>query len=142
MKKLVSIIFHMDTMKFLYTKKNALINFLAVLPEIVTKACLKENIKHGFIKASIINQELNRYPVFNKILATCHQKPMLEEYRMVVDSFPEFLNIKDEEGHINEDHFDVCGTRMDMDDNGNNVFRAADIAQESYQRSKRLTHSQ
>jgi hypothetical protein len=33
-----------------YTKKNALINFLSVLPEIVTTACSKDNIKHGFIK--------------------------------------------------------------------------------------------
>ncbi len=53
MKKLVSEMFHTDTMTFLslnHTKKNVLIDFLAVLPEIVMKACLKENIKHGFIE--------------------------------------------------------------------------------------------
>ncbi len=52
MKKLVSEIFEMDRMKCLslkYTKKNALINFPSVLPEIVT--CSKDNIKHGFIEA-------------------------------------------------------------------------------------------
>ncbi len=53
MKKLVSKMFEMDRMKCLllkYTKKNALINFLSVLPEIVTTACSKDNIKHGFIE--------------------------------------------------------------------------------------------
>jgi hypothetical protein len=97
------------------------------------KACLKENIRHGFIDAGIIDQELNRYPVFNKIVATYHQKPMLEKYWMVVDSFFDFLNIMDKEGHINNDHFDVCGIRMDVDVNGKLFFTTAGVVQESYQ---------
>jgi hypothetical protein len=43
--------------------------------------------------------------------------------------------------HIHEEHADVCGIRMDKDINGQNVFRTAGIAQESFQCSKCLTHS-
>jgi hypothetical protein len=38
------------------TKKNALIDFLTILAEIATTTCSKENIKHGFIEARIINR--------------------------------------------------------------------------------------
>ena len=136
--------FYSDKLSFLSlksTKKNALINFLSVLPEIATTACSKDNIKHGFIQAGIINKEFNRYPVFNKILATCRQQPTIEEYRKVVEKFPDFLDIMNEKGHIDEDHFDVSGIRMDKDINRQNVFRTTGIAQESFQHSKCLTHS-
>ena len=38
-----------------------------------------------------------------------------------------------EKGHIEEEQFDVCGIRMDKDINGQDVFRTAGIAQESFQ---------
>ena len=50
MKRLISNMFHSKNMSFLSlksTKKNALIDFLSVLPEISTTACSKDNIKHG-----------------------------------------------------------------------------------------------
>jgi hypothetical protein len=47
----------------------------------------------------------------------------------------------DKEGHILEDHFNLCGIRMDKDIHGKEVVRAATITQESYQQSKCLTHS-
>ena len=55
-------------------------------------------------------------------------------------NFHDFLDIMNEKGHIEEEHFDVCGIRMDKDINGQDVFRTAGIAQESFQRSKCLTH--
>jgi hypothetical protein len=47
----------------------------------------------------------------------------------------------DEEGHIPKEHFDLAGVQMDKDIKGNEVVRLANISQESYQRSKCLTHS-
>ena len=123
MKRLISNMFHSKNMSFLSlksTKKNALIDFLSVLPEISTTACSKDNIKHGFIQAGIIDKELNRYPIFNKILATCHQQ---------VESFADFLNIVNEKGHIDEEQYDIRGIRMDKDINGQYVFRIVGIAQ-------------
>ncbi len=81
MKRVISNIFHSDNLSFFSlksTKKNALIDFLSVLPDIAKTACSKDNIKHRFIKAGIINKEFNRYLIFNKILTTCHQQPTLE----------------------------------------------------------------
>ena len=143
MKRLISDMFHSEDMSFLSlksTKKNALIDFLSVLPDIATRACSKDNIKHGFIQAGIIDEDLNRYPVFNKILATCRQQPTLEEYHTVLETFPEFIEIMDKFGHIDEEQFDVRGIRMDKDINGQDVFRTVGIAQESFQQSKCLTH--
>jgi hypothetical protein len=122
------------------TKKNALIDFLSVIPEIATTACSKDNIKHGFIQAGIIDKEFNRYPVFNKILATCRQQPTIKEYRTVLESFKDFIKIMDKKGHIDEEQYDIRGIRTDKDINGQNVFRTAGIAQESFQCSKCLTH--
>jgi hypothetical protein len=68
MKRLIKNMFDSDLFDFLRlksTKKNALIDFLAVLPDIATTACSIDNIKHGFIEAGIINKEFNLFPVFN-----------------------------------------------------------------------------
>ncbi len=54
MKKLINDMFQSDWLEFLSlksTKKNELIDFLSVLPEVATTTCSKENIKHGFIEA-------------------------------------------------------------------------------------------
>jgi hypothetical protein len=93
------------------------------------------------LKLGSLTWKFDRYPVFNKILATCPQQSTLEEYRTVIDSFEDFLDIMDEKGHIEEEHYNVCGIRMDKDVNGRNVFRTAGIAQESFQHLKYLTHS-
>jgi hypothetical protein len=86
----------------------------------------------------IINKDYHPYSVFNKILLTFCQLYSQDEYNTVVKSFNHFLNITDQEGHIQ--HFDLCGVRIDKDINGNDVIRLANISQESYQHSKCLTH--
>ncbi len=70
-----------------------------------------------FHVAGFVDKDLNRYPVFNKILATCRQTPSLEEYWTVINSFEDFFKILEEKGHISEEHFDVCGIRLDKDIN-------------------------
>ncbi len=90
--------------------------------------------------SGIVDSKYYWYPEFNKILSTCHQLYSRNEYKTVVDTFDHFLRIIDKEGHIAEDHFDLCEIRMDKDIHGKDVVRAATIMQESYQRSKCLTH--
>jgi hypothetical protein len=54
MKRLISDITHsykLEFFSFKSSKKNALIDFLLVLPNIVTSGCSKEDIKHGFLEA-------------------------------------------------------------------------------------------
>ena len=57
-----------------------------------------------------------------------------------MESFINFLDIVNEKGHIDEEQYDIRGIRMDKDINGQDFFRTAGIAQESFQRSKCLTH--
>jgi hypothetical protein len=64
-----------------------------------------------------------------------------DKYDTVVETFEHFLRMMNEEGHIPEEHFDLGGIGMDKDINSKDVVRAATIMQESYQRSKCLTHS-
>ena len=54
MKKLVMSIFDRQELKSLTlkpNKKNVLIDFLATLPDILTKTCTRKNIVHGFLEA-------------------------------------------------------------------------------------------
>jgi len=88
-------------------KRNALIDFLSKIPEIATKACTPDNIQHGFIEAGIIDKDKLRYPVLNKILATCRRNPTKVEYELILDTFEYFLNAAVENGHIPEEYL-IC----------------------------------
>jgi len=115
------------------SKKNALIDFLSVLPEVATKACTPKNIRHGFIEAGYIDPDKFRYPVFNKILATCRRAIKKDEYENMCETFPHFLQAMVEQGFIPEEYFDLYGIAVDRDMNGDEVVRLATIAQESHQ---------
>jgi hypothetical protein len=52
-------------------KRNSLVDFISSLSVIATKACTVKNIQHGIIEAGMIGAENLRYPVFDKIIATC-----------------------------------------------------------------------
>ncbi len=82
---------------------------------------------------------VNRWPVWDKILATCRQKIEREEYDSIIRNFNHYLSIMEEQGHIPDQYFDDCGVRMDKDVHGKVIVRSAMIAQESYQRSKCLS---
>jgi hypothetical protein len=88
----------------------------------------------------IIDANVHRWPVWDKILATCRQKIEREEYESIIRNFNHYLSIMEEQGHIPDQYFDDCGVRMDKDVHGKVVVRSATIAQESYQRSKCLSH--
>ena len=88
----------------------------------------------------IIDKDGHRWPVLENILATCKQAITLEDFNTFTDNFKYLLEITNEEGHISEQHFDLCGFRPDIDINGNVVPRLATIMQESYQRAKNMTH--
>ena len=121
-------------------KKSTLIDFLAVLPDVVTKACDSKNIRTGFIAAGIIDKDNYRFPVLNKILATCRRNVTKEESDNILDLFEHFLTTFDEQGHIPEEVFDMYGIINDFDANRNVYRRDAGILQESWQRAKCLTH--
>jgi len=88
----------------------------------------------------IIDPDVHRWLVWDKILASCRQKIEREEYDSIIRNFNHYLSIMEEQGHIPDQFFDDCGVRMDKDVHGKVVVNSAMIAQESYQRSKCLSH--
>ena len=63
-----------------------------------------------------------------------------EEYDSIIRNFNHYLSIMEDQGHIPDHYFDECGVRQDKDVHGKVVVRSATISQESYQRSKCLSH--
>ena len=54
-----------------YRKKNALIDFLSCVPEML-EACLKKKfIKQSFVESGMIDAETGTVPVFDKLMGTC-----------------------------------------------------------------------
>ncbi len=88
----------------------------------------------------IIDPDKLQWPVSDKILVTCRQKINRDEYENIIRNFNHYLSIIEEQGQIPDQYFDDCGVRMDKDIYGKVVVRSATIAQESYQRSKCLSH--
>ena len=62
------------------TKKKSIIDFIASVPEMTSKAVTRNNILHGFKENGMVDSKLLRYPDFDKMLATCRLYPIIKEY--------------------------------------------------------------
>jgi hypothetical protein len=121
-------------------KMKSLIDFISTLLEMATKACSVKNIEHGFIMTGQIDGWNMRFPVFNTILSTCRRNPNKEEYENIEKNMTNILYHSSEYGHISKDVYDQMGIVRDHDSMGCEVLRDATISQESYQRTKCLSH--
>jgi hypothetical protein len=121
-------------------KYKALIDFIACLPEMLTKACTRENIVHGSTANGMLDQKKRRFPDFDNLLGTCRKHPTVEEYKLCEDSFKELFEYQFMHGHVPDDKFDEFGFPQDEDPNGKKVRREATLSQETHQRAKCLSH--
>jgi hypothetical protein len=73
MKALMSDAFKekLEDLKLALNKRHSLVDFISTLSVMATKACTVKNIRHGFIKAGMIDINNLQYPVLNKIISTC-----------------------------------------------------------------------
>ena len=112
------------------TKKNAIIDFVASVPDMTSKAVTRDNVIHGFKENGMIDSKLFRFPDFDKMLATCRKDPTDSEYQLCIDSFPHLFKIYQEKGHVDDEVFEQLGFPMDRDVDGTNVslIRALTIA--------------
>ena len=60
------------------SKNNAIIDFVSYVPEMTTKAVTGNKTMHIFVENGMIDFENNRFPDFNKILATRRKDPTVE----------------------------------------------------------------
>ena len=104
------------------------------------KACTVKNIQQGFIEAGMIDVDNLRFPVFDRIIATCRRNPSTEEYNNIENNMNMIIHESCEFGQISEEVFNRIGIPRDRDSMGREVMRDATITQESYQRTKCITH--
>jgi hypothetical protein len=121
-------------------KMKSLINFIPTLSEMATKAYSVKNIQHGFIMTGLIDGTNMHFPVFDTILSMCRRNPKKEEYENIEKNMTNILYHSSDYGHNLEDLYDQMGIVRDCDSMGCKVLREATISQESYQRTKCLTH--
>jgi hypothetical protein len=121
-------------------RRHSLVDFISSLSVKATKACTVKHIQHRFIKAGMIDAENLRYPVFDKIIATCRWNPSVEEYKNIENNMNTIIHKSCEFGHISKEVYDRLNIVRERDKMGHEVMRDATITQESYQRTKCLTH--
>jgi hypothetical protein len=90
----------------------------------------------------MIDNKTYRFPVFNKILATCRRNIEQSEYDLIKNHFGAFFEAASRDGIVSERLYNQLNIRVDKDMNDNDVLRDCGISQESRQRSKCLTHHQ
>jgi hypothetical protein len=65
----------------------ALIDFCSKFPEMAAKAMSESNVKHGFVENRMIDKDMSKYPVLDKILATCKRNIPIDLYQKFIDNF-------------------------------------------------------
>jgi len=109
-------------LKLTHTKTHALIDFISVLPRILSTACTVDNIKKGFLVNGTIDEEVHQYPSWNGVLSTCKRNPSDEEYLNIFDTYPDFLRQCDKEGgNADEDFHDLRGMMRDKNHHGSSI---------------------
>lgn len=143
LKKLIWQAFHGGDLKFLNLndkKMRSLIDFIPSFVDIAGKALTERNVRHGFVQGGMIDEDKMKYPVLEKILATCKSEIPIELYDKFIASFTRLYKLMFDNGHVPDEVYDELGFPKDKDANGNDVLRYAGISQESKQRSKILIH--
>ncbi len=123
-------------------KKNSLIDFLSVLPTILTCAMIHENnIIHGFISNGFLDDKSHWFPVMNKILGTCCRMPTKEQYDACLSTFPILFEHFYNDGHVSDKLFEQHGIPKDIDIFGSVRVQYAGMTQENQQQAKTLNHA-
>ena len=72
-------------------KKNSLIDFTSILPEMVTHAGTKFNILKDFLSAGFIGDKYKRYPDFNKNNCNLPTQPIQRRIQPLPQKLPRLI---------------------------------------------------
>mmetsp|Transcript_4826 Transcript_4826/g.7450 ORF Transcript_4826/g.7450 Transcript_4826/m.7450 type:complete len:135 (-) Transcript_4826:532-936(-) len=90
-------------------KRCTLIDFIACIPQTMTRACTSKGILHGFLENGMIDSNTKRYPDYDRMLATCRSDISEQQYNLCLISFPTLLKIILEKGHVPDSVFADLG---------------------------------
>ena len=82
----------LDDLTLAPNKRHSLVDFISILSVMATNACTVKNIQHGFIEAGMIDGDNLRFPVFDRIIATCRRNPSTEEYNNIENNMNTIIN--------------------------------------------------
>ena len=105
------------------------------------KSSDKKNIINVFVENGMIDFENNRFPDFNKILATFRKDLTVEEYNLCETHFPNLLQKYLYDGHVDYAVFEEVDFPVDVYECGNEVRWTETISKGSIHRAKILTHA-
>jgi len=137
---------HCNGLKLNVTKKNALVDFLSCLPQMLTKAAKRSNIAHGFVANGLVGDEATHsseygFPDFDLMLDTVRQEVTQEEYQLCRSTFSGLFQFQMKNGHAEETEHNRLGFPMDKDPSGQEVSKDhTTVSQESQQRAKCYNH--
>lgn len=115
-------------------------DFLACVPDNLTKACTGKNIIDGFTSAGMLDKETATWPDFKNVLGTC-RRPLLEaEVALCHSSYPQLLKRFLDDGWVDDEMYEVLGFPVDLNYLGEPIRRPAGITNEICQRSKCLSN--
>ena len=123
-------------------KQSAVINYLAKFPTIESRACVRENIVHGWFQNGMIDSTLQMLPQFHGLIRTTRRKITDKEWQLCVDSFHPLMTYAYNNGkmrNIPDQVFIDLGFPVDLNMCGNEVLCLATISQGNHQREKILT---
>jgi hypothetical protein len=124
------------------SKQAALVDFIACAPSTVTMTASAPVVKKGFLENGMIDKNTNSIPDMYSVLRTIGRPLLVDEYQLIVDSFPTLYRTVLEKGFVPEQVFDDLGFAQDVDMFGNERVLNATISQENQQRAKILSHQQ
>lgn len=78
----------------------------------------RDGIMEGFVANGFVDSKLQRYPDFDKLLATCRKDPTHDQYNKCIESLPNLYQHVISNGHIPDEIFESLGFPLDRDEDG------------------------
>ena len=85
-----------------------MIDYLAKLPTIESRACVGENIVHGWLQNGMIDSTLQMMPQFFGLIRTIKEKITDFKWQLYIDSFHPLMTYAYNDGEIRQVPDDVC----------------------------------
>ena len=110
-------------MELSHTKREDLIDLIAVFPGVANGACAPDNYRSGFIKNVMIDAKSLRYPSFTGLYSTCKDNPPVKICSQIHNMNPTIIKKFDEFGEADEVFLDSINIQRDIGPNGEEVMR-------------------
>lgn len=127
---------------YLGTKKAHIVDFLACLPSIMSKAMTPHNVSIGFLGSGMIDKKTKVYPDYNSIMNTCKNSEITSTriQKLFIDNFEVMYEEQLKKGMLSDEFLLDLGFPVDRYPNGEEYIYEPSDKNEGCHRSKQFTH--